>query len=552
MSIKHGWGWASAILGSALAVAACSSKERQFVSGNGETLQPDDGTSMGAGSNDASAGPQPSNEGPPTVDVDLTGEGPDGAGNTALAIGAACASSVECASAFCVDGVCCDTKCGELCATCAAPGNVGICSPAASDPACDELGCAGGTECRGYDQAQLALNCDAIGQCRSAIECAPLDQAEGTVCQAGTGTCNGFGECLVPGKAVLGASCAEDDDCGEGHCVARDDGTSTCCDAACDGVCEACSDAGRCVEAPATDERCTAVTCPGDSVCRDYQEGITTNLCRSFGQCKSRQDCTFDALRVAAACECDANGSCSLTRGQRCASDAECGLGACEPSVTGDMVCCAAACGGGLSCSRDGLECVECDGDTISCDGTTELRCNDGASVPANCQNGCTPGVGCNALAPVGFSCTSVACQAGAVCQTDVTGARRCCSRDCTAEGKVCADNGSCVCPEGQAAGDGSSCLLQQGDPCGPGTPACEAGLTCVDGVCCAGPCAAECESCNLLGSLGQCTFNAQDTGQCSAGEQCVARGDCRLRAGQSCGGSDASCVSNNCEPSSA
>src|SRR5690606_30078842 len=145
--------------------------------------------------------------------------------------------------------------------------------------------------------------------------------------------------------------------------------------------------------------------------------------------------------------------------------------------------------------------------------------------------------------------CTSVACQAGAVCQADVTGTRRCCSRDCAAEGKVCADNGSCVCPEGQAAGDGSSCLLQQGDPCGPGTPACEAGLTCVDGVCCAGACAAECESCNLLGSLGQCAFNAQDTGQCSAGEQCVARGDCRLRTGQSCEGNDASCVSNNCEP---
>jgi hypothetical protein len=70
-----------------------------------------------------------------------------------------------------------------------------------------------------------------------------------TPCQAGVGACSGLGECVVAGKALLGASCALDADCGEAHCVARADGTSICCDSACDDVCEQCSVGGRCVEA---------------------------------------------------------------------------------------------------------------------------------------------------------------------------------------------------------------------------------------------------------------------------------------------------------------
>jgi hypothetical protein len=463
-------------------------------------------------------------------------------------LGAVCERDQECASGFCVDGVCCDARCGDLCATCAAPGSEGVCSPASSDPACGALTCAGGTECRGYDQTQLEQNCVAIGQCRATVECAPLDQPAGTACQGGTGTCDGLGQCVVPGKALLGAACAQDVDCGEGHCVPAADGTSMCCDSACDGICQQCSAAGRCLEAPATDERCGAVDCPDDNVCRDYPDALTDDLCRGFGQCRTALDCAPSTLRVESACECDADGSCSLARGQICTTDAECGLAACKPSISGDSICCTAACSGGLSCSSDGSRCVECEGSSIRCDGDVELRCNGEVLARQSCENGCTPGVGCNDQAPVGFACGSVECQAGVVCQTDVTGVRRCCSRDCGAEGKVCAENGSCVCPEGVSQGTDSSCLLQLGEPCGTGTSQCETGLACVDGVCCTEACGGACESCNVPGSVGRCTFNAQDTNLCGVGEQCVSRGQCRLRAGQACGGSDTRCVSNNCE----
>jgi hypothetical protein len=153
---------------------------------------------------------------------------------------------------------------------------------------------------------------------------------------------------------------------------------------------------------------------------------LTDNLCRGFGQCKTALECPFDALRIGAACECDADGQCHLARGQACSSDEECGLAACSPSLTGETICCTAACGGGLSCSSDGSRCVECEGSGVRCDGTVELRCADDAREPTNCANGCTPDVGCNDQAPVGFRCESVACQAGAVCQRDVTGAQRC------------------------------------------------------------------------------------------------------------------------------
>jgi hypothetical protein len=527
-------------------LVACAGKERPFA----DEPYVLEGTGAAGTSAAGETGGLPGGDEGPSADDEL-GFAPD----VALAhpagavLGSACARDQECASGFCVDNICCDTRCSEVCATCTAPGSEGVCGPASSDLACGALTCAGGTECRGYDQTQLEQNCSAFGQCRGTIECASLDQPEGTPCQGGEGACNGLGECVVQGKALLGATCAEDVDCSEGHCVARPDGTSICCDSACDGVCQQCSAAGRCAEAPAHDERCAAVDCPDDNVCRDYPDALTENLCRSFGQCRTTLDCPANALRVASGCECTPGGSCNLARGQVCTTNAECGVAACLRSISSETICCAAACGGGLSCSRDGSRCVECEGSTTRCEANTELRCDGDSLRPTNCANGCTPGVGCNAQAPVGFRCESVECQSGVICQSDVSGARRCCSRDCAAEGKVCAENGSCVCPEGVAQGSDQRCLLQLGEPCGAGTAQCETGLTCVDGVCCAEACGGACESCNLPGSVGSCTYAAQDASRCAAGEQCVARGQCRLGTGGVCAGNDARCVSNSCEP---
>jgi hypothetical protein len=226
-------------------------------------------------------------------------------------IGAACRQGSECDEGNCIDGLCCDSPCTELCAACNLPGSLGVCSAMASDPLCPEASCQGqSSECRPLANGQAAVNCEAVGACRTSAECTAVPAALGTLCQRGTGTCDGQGACLVPDKNALGQPCVADSDCGEGHCVASiEAGARVCCDAACDGVCQACSAAGRCEVTPSMDSRCSAVSCPADNVCRDYVEAITDNLCRSLGQCRSDVDCVtanfFTNLRPSTQCVCD-------------------------------------------------------------------------------------------------------------------------------------------------------------------------------------------------------------------------------------------------------
>ena len=523
-------------LGALLSTSACEGTHREFAStgdgGPSQQVNPLEG--QGGGDGGASLG--------------TSGRGGSASTPVLAQLGDSCTAGSECELSHCVDGVCCDSPCADLCATCAAPGSEGTCSPAPSDVACDAVSCPGATECRGRDQTALALNCTGVGSCRTDVVCAPLDTPSGESCQAGTGTCDGAGACNVPGKASLGEACTIDTDCAEGHCIEGADGSSSCCDAACDGPCQQCSTEGHCDAFPTTDNRCEPVICPPDNPCRAYPDTLTDALCQGFDRCRTVQSCEATELRPLASCDCDASGSCSLREGVACTAGTECTSGACVPNIAGATTCCTTACGPGLSCAADGRGCVECLENTVACDGTTALRCVEGRSAPEACANGCTPGTGCNTLAPLGFSCAAVECAPGAVCQPDVNGTERCCARDCAAEGKQCAADGSCVCPPGQSAGTADNCLLQQGDPCSAGGTACGAALTCVDGVCCAGACNAACESCNLQGSVGTCSFNLNDTAACPGGEQCVARNDCRGALRQACTGAQ-DCALGNCEP---
>ncbi|HLK89682.1 MAG TPA: hypothetical protein VKZ18_07305 [Polyangia bacterium] len=54
--------------------------------------------------------------------------------STPQALGTSCTTAVQCASAFCVGGVCCDTACAGSCMTCGAAGAVGTCTPVAACP----------------------------------------------------------------------------------------------------------------------------------------------------------------------------------------------------------------------------------------------------------------------------------------------------------------------------------------------------------------------------------------------------------------------------------
>jgi len=471
---------------------------------------------------------------------------PQGAPGSGL--GLACTAAAECASGFCVDGVCCDTGCADVCASCNAPGTEGICSPLSSDPLCTALQCPQATECRGLDTTQAGSNCEGIGVCRRMATCQITNVQAGTSCQNGTGACDGDGACLVEGKLRLATLCTANADCAEGFCPS-DGAASMCCDAACDGACQKCSPAGHCELAPAADPRCPVVTCPASNVCREYG-GELSGACHGFAACATATDCTFTELRPAADCTCDAQGGCTLLRGKECEEGSQCASGVCAPTLGGGKpVCCASACGTGLSCASDGSACVECAGTQVSCDGATELRCQpDGLFARTECPFGCADAQGCNPLPGLGLGCdAATGCLDGLPCQADATGALRCCSRDCAAEGRICAENGSCVCPPDQLT-SGAECLLRAGDPCTLATE-CDSSQ-CVDGVCCGEPCAGACESCQAGTGACEAVAAGQQDSVCGAGQQCTGtRGECRSNLLEACT-VDAGCASSHCATS--
>jgi len=346
----------------------------------------------------------------------------------------------------------------------------------------------------------------------------------------------------------LGQGCSADDDCAQGACVAGPNGARICCESRCDGVCEACGADGRCDVAPELDERCPAVACPQDNVCRDYAPTLDGGRCSGLGECleASPDACLEGPLRPDATCLCDEQGDCGLTLASACDRDGDCDSGACEESTDGTFICCQTGCGTGLSCATDGSACVECEGADVSCRGSDQVTCENGLEVVTPCANGCTPALGCDPQAPIGASCAQSTCRAPGVCQTDTVGAQRCCASNCAAEGRVCSPDGSCQCPPGQVE-QGGDCRLPVGNPCTANAD-CQ-NNRCVDGVCCAETCGAVCEQCQL--GSGQCVAvvaREQEPG-CNNTRECSGRrGECGTRIGRSCDVNEV-CPDGNCEP---
>jgi len=88
----------------------------------------------------------------------------------------ACTSNSQCATGFCVNGVCCDTACNGGCGVCNLSGKVGTCSPASST-----------TVCRAQNGA-----CDVAEKCSGTSLTCPVDAVAplGTVCRAQNGICD--------------------------------------------------------------------------------------------------------------------------------------------------------------------------------------------------------------------------------------------------------------------------------------------------------------------------------------------------------------------------
>ncbi len=436
--------------------------------------------------------------------------------------GVACNKSKECISGSCVDGYCCDTACTGTCTACNVAGVVGTCTTV------------------------------------------PSGQVDNT-CSAPK-ACDEQGRCV----STAGTPCMTNPECLGGFCV---DGY--CCNSACSGVCQSCSNptsVGTCSNVPSrqtdTNPVCSdEFRCDGRGGCRkDIGQLCTTN-----GDCLS--DFCVDSVCCDSACDspcqvCNAaatKGKCSaVDRGASdnlptCSGKQACdGAGHCLPNLgetcsLGNSACASGFCVDGVCCSTgcDGT-CTACNGAGI-CTNVANLTPDVGCSGNSVCNgNGAcllTSGKACT----VGEACLSGFCADGVCCNSTCNGICEACNLTnslgvCSAVPSQQQDTNTCEKP-GVCNGS-RACVSSNGNSCSsPGN--CLSGF-CVDDVCCDSSCSGQCQSCNLSGKLGTCSLvpsGVQDPNSCSAASQlCDGNGKCQSTTGATCTASSPnSCISGNC-----
>jgi hypothetical protein len=491
--------------------------------------------------------------------------------------GISCSASSDCNTGFCVDGVCCESSCDGQCEACDAAGALGTCQAITGAPHNARVECNGaGDTCGGTCDGQVRTACGyptASTSCRAASctagtamvaaacdgngGCPALQQQDCGTYACGATACHGdcttdsdcagtsycaAGVCVT--KKVAGASCGVADQCGSGFCA---DGV--CCNAACNGQCEACAEAGHAGECRAVagiprqgHDACgddgtvcggvcdgtvrTACSYPGASTsCRQASCGNDTATlsatCDGQGACpaKQTQGCgTFVCGATACLGDCQADGDCAtgfwcsggvcapkLQPGTACSASDQCGTGSCV-----DGVCCNTACNG---------QCEACDvsGHVGTCTPTVgeptggRPACgSDGSSCGGTCDGHrtatCTyPGAETVCAAPscaAGVATLPSFCDHQGACpapEHQSCGQYTCgsagCMGDCTTDTDCTADAycSAGVCAPKKVAG--ASCSAA--DQCGSGF--------CTDGVCCNVACDGQCEACAQAGSVGTC-----------------------------------------------
>jgi hypothetical protein len=149
--------------------------------------------------------------------------------------GAGCQDASTCASAFCEDGVCCDTSCAGACASCNVAGAAGTCTPVP----------AGKTDPRGRCTDGGVASCGQNGLCDGKGGCALYPS--GAACAAGT--------CVA--RFLIGARRCD----GKGTCqaAAMADCAPYTCDAGAHACFSSCTSGAQCATAAA--RSCTMGTC---------------------------------------------------------------------------------------------------------------------------------------------------------------------------------------------------------------------------------------------------------------------------------------------------
>jgi len=108
-------------------------------------------------------------------------------------LGKACATAAGCQSAFCVDGVCCNTKCDAMCYSCDVTGKVGTCSPIEAKP--DSSSCPAPAACElGTCRQPINSDCTRTDGCSSYLSCCAGKCIYASSCMCATNP----GRCVAP------------------------------------------------------------------------------------------------------------------------------------------------------------------------------------------------------------------------------------------------------------------------------------------------------------------------------------------------------------------
>jgi hypothetical protein len=255
--------------------------------------------------------------------------------------------------------------------------------------------------CSGEGQVTEAT-CDGQGHCDSGpVDCAGLYRCAGGACHT---SCAGDGDCVSSAFCDAGVcqprsppgknACTAGHACTTGLCV---DGY--CCDAPCDGQCEACSVPGYegtslALDAAHPPEDFGRPSCPmltSDPCSQTSCDGVDRKQCLGFVSASvtcSPKRCV-DGVAVAAM-TCDGMGHCAAPKPQdmeACAPFA-CGADACLKACAVD-----AECAPDHHCDTDGGMCSpgRCDGDHTAVTGDGRIqdcspyRCNPDGSCRTSC-----------------------------------------------------------------------------------------------------------------------------------------------------------------------
>jgi MYXO-CTERM domain-containing protein len=336
--------------------------------------------------------------------------------------GTACATAEQCASDFCVDGVCCDQACTSTCQACSAAlkasgADDGVCGTAANglDPhndcpddgpvSCARDGsCDGNGQCRYYEAgtpcgattcAGTTLKgkvCSGTGVCEletQGVSCEPYvcrDGACAKPCGQDIDCINGHhcssGECLP--KSDIGIACASHGACLNGLCV---DGF--CCNSPCNGQCEACDVDGKV-------GTCSPVEgiphgarehCAGAGPCAGACDGTQTTACAYPGSVVVCDASCEDVHAITSTC--NGAGVCEPGTAKDCTPFVCIPGSGCGDTCVGDQDCAS-----GFECNAEG-QCVSSSAEDAGVESGTEGGAGSGGSSPAGKNSVESDNAGC-------------------------------------------------------------------------------------------------------------------------------------------------------------